>query len=219
MTDKNLTEIVAIIDRSGSMQPFIDDTIGGFNSFVDEQRKTPGKAILTLVQFDDQYQIDYNGIDLEEVKPLNEETYVPRGWTALLDAIGKTINTVGERLSNTEEDKRPGQVIFLVITDGEENSSKEFTVNSVKEMVKHQTDAYQWSFVFLGGGSADFQKAQAMSMGFAAQNSYNYTANHIGTQNLYGALSRGVSRRRSMDADSINPNEQFLTNDEKDKLV
>ena len=115
MTDPNVTEIVAILDRSGSMGTLIAETIGGFNNFVEEQKKTDGKAILTLVQFDDQYQIDYEGVDVNDVKPLDEKTYVPRGMTALLDAVGKTIVSVGERLSHTEEEKRPGQGGFLII--------------------------------------------------------------------------------------------------------
>jgi uncharacterized protein YegL len=216
MTDKNLTEIVAIIDRSGSMFSLVNETIGGFNNFLTEQQKTPGKAILTLVQFDDQYQIDYNGIDINDVKPLDTTTYVPRGMTALLDAVGKTINTVGERLAKTEEDKRPGKVVFLIITDGQENSSQEFVAEKVKEMVSHQTDKYQWSFVFLGGGLPTMQTAQAAALGIAPQNAYNYSANHIGTQAVYTNLSRGMSRRRL--ADDIDANESFLTDEEQEDL-
>jgi len=216
MTDKNLTEIVAIIDRSGSMSCLVNETIGGFNNFLTEQQKLEGKAILTLVQFDDQYQIDYNGVDINDVKPLDTTTYVPRGMTALLDAVGKTINTVGERLANTEEDKRPGKVVFLIITDGQENSSQEFLAEKVEEMVHHQTDKYQWSFVFLGGGDPDFQSAQATSLGIAPQNAYNYSANRVGTKAVYTNLSRGMSRMRlTNDADA---NESFLTDEEQEEL-
>ncbi len=160
MVDKNLTEIVAILDRSGSMQNLRTDTIGGFNSFIAEQKKAEGKAVLTLVQFDDLYQIDYEGKDINDVADLDETTYVPRGSTALLDAVGRTINAVGSRLAKLPEDQRPGQVIFLVITDGQENTSREFQAEKVKEMVKHQTDTYQWSFIFMGGGDIESQKDQ-----------------------------------------------------------
>jgi len=216
MTDKNLTEIVAILDRSGSMQKLVNETISGFNNFLSEQQKLPGKAVLTLVQFDDQYQINYDGVDINDVKPLNTATYVPRGWTALLDAVGKTVNTVGERLAKTPEENRPGKVVFLIVTDGEENSSKEFFADRVSEMVKHQTEKYSWSFVFLGGGSADFQIKQAMSMGISAHNAYNYNANVIGTKAVYNNLSRGLSRMRL--ADDAAPAAAFLTDDEQKDL-
>jgi hypothetical protein len=195
MTDINLTEIVAILDRSGSMSVLRKDTIGGFNTFLAEQKKNSGKAKLTLVQFDDLYQIDYDGADIQSVNDLTEETYQPRGSTALLDAVGKTIITVGERLANTKEEERPAQVIFLVITDGQENSSKEYRIASaIAEMVKHQTEKYNWTFTFLGGGDAAF--SQGATMGFMSNNTYNYSANHGGTGNVYKAASRGVSRRR-----------------------
>lgn len=195
MTDINLTEIVAILDRSGSMSCLRQDTIGGFNTFLAEQKKSSGKAKLTLVQFDDYYQIDYDGVDIQSVKNLTEETYQPRGSTALLDAVGKTIITVGERLAKMKEEERPGQVIFLVITDGQENASKEYKVASkIAEMVKHQTETYNWTFTFLGGGDAAF--SQGATMGFSSNQTYNYSANHGGTSNVYRGVSKGVSRRR-----------------------
>lgn len=199
MTDINLTEIVAIIDRSGSMHSLVSDTIGGFNAFLAEQKKTSGKAKITLVQFDDNYQIDYEGVDVQSVKDLNEHTYRPRGSTALLDAVGKTIVTVGERLAKLKEEERPGQVIFLIITDGMENASREFTDRAkIAEMVKHQTEKYCWTFTFLGGGDSAFSQAQ--SIGINSANAYNYSANQIGTQNLYKNVSKGVSRRRQESA-------------------
>jgi uncharacterized protein YegL len=198
MTDKNLTEIVAIIDRSGSMGHLTTETISGYNSFLEEQKKTTGKAKITLVQFDDQYQIDYEGVDINDAKPLTTETYKPRGYTALNDAIGRTIIAVGERLAKTPDDERPGQVIFLVITDGEENSSKEYQdPTKVSDMVKHQTEKYSWTFTFMGGGDATLQKKQAYRLGVSANNTYNYSANSAGTSAVYGALSKGLSRRRN----------------------
>lgn len=196
MTDKNLTEIVVIIDRSGSMFGLVNETIGGFNSFLNEQKKnTTGKVKLSLIQFDDQYQIDYDGVDINDVKDLTNETYIPRGYTALLDAVGKTIVTVGERLATIPEEERPGQVIFLIITDGAENSSKEYKApGRVADMVKHQTDKYNWTFTFMGGGSAAFE--QAKYIGICADNAYIYSANAKGTANVYTSFSNGVSRRR-----------------------
>jgi hypothetical protein len=202
MTDINLTEIVAILDRSGSMSSLRHDTIGGFNTFLAEQKKNSGKAKLTLVQFDDQYQIDYDGVDIQSVKDLTGDTYRPRGSTALLDAVGKTIVTVGERFAKMKEEERPGQVIFLIITDGEENSSKEYIVASkIAEMVKHQTEKYNWTFTFLGGGDAAF--SQGAALGFSASNTYNYSANHGGTSNAYKGISGGVTRRRDKAAEGV----------------
>jgi uncharacterized protein YegL len=196
MTDKNLTEIVVIIDRSGSMFGLTKDTIGGFNSFLTEQKKnTTGKVKLSLIQFDDKYQIDYDGVDINDVKELTTETYTPRGSTALLDAVGKTIVTVGERLAKTPEEERPGQVIFLIITDGAENASSEYIApGRVAEMVKHQTEKYSWTFTFMGGGSAAFE--QAKHIGICMNNSYLYSANPNGTANVYTSFSNGISRRR-----------------------
>jgi len=202
MTDINLTEIVAIIDRSGSMGNLRQDTIGGFNTFLAEQKKSSGKAKITLVQFDDCYQIDYDGADIQSVKDLTEETYQPRGSTALLDAVGKTIVTVGERLAKMKEEDRPGQVVFLIITDGQENASKEYKVAAkIAEMVKHQTEKYNWTFTFLGGGDAAFR--QGAMMGFSSSNVYNYSANAGGTSNLYRSVSNGVSRRRDKAQDGV----------------
>jgi uncharacterized protein YegL len=223
MVNINLTEVVAVIDRSGSMSHLVDETIGGFNGFIEEQRKNKnGQVKITLVQFDDQYQIDYNGIDIDDVKPLDKTTYVPRGMTSLNDAVGKTINTIGDRLSKTNEDERPGQVIFLVITDGQENSSQEFNDPSVvSKMVKHQTDVYNWTFTFLGGGDADFQKQQALNLGFVATNSYNYgVQGNQGTKNLYSNLSKGVSRRRDAAAQGVLlcASAAMLTDEEADEI-
>jgi uncharacterized protein YegL len=201
MTDKNYTEVIAIIDRSGSMEPLRSDTIGGFNSFIEEQKKAEGRASITLVQFDDKYQIDYGGIDVNDVKPLDETTYVPRGGTALFDAVGRTVNAVGARLAKMEEDKRPGQVIILVITDGFENSSREFQTDKVQEMVKHQTEKYSWKFVYLGGGDLESQKAQGMSLGFSGANVYSYNTNKTG--DVYKNLSRGVARSRKAVSDGF----------------
>jgi len=217
MTDTNLTEIVAIIDRSGSMALLKVETIGGFNSFIEEQKKTPGKAVLTLVQFDDRYQIDYDGVDLNDVKPLNEATYVPRGMTALRDAIGTAVNTIGKRLAGTEESKRPSKIIVLVITDGHENSSREFTNAQIKEMIEHQTNKYNWSFVFLGGASeANFaqQEEQGRDLGFGA-NAMSFSNSSRGVGAVYDVISRSVSRRRLSTDDQV---VALISEDEKLQL-
>lgn len=199
MTKSSYVEIAVVLDRSGSMEVVRHDTMGGFNAFVkDQQMQTAGEVKLSLVQFDDKYEINYDGKPIQDVPALTAETYVPRGMTALLDAVGRTINTVGERLAKMSENERPSVVIFVIITDGQENASKEFKLDQVKEMIKHQTEKYSWQFVFLG---ADQNAFQAEQMGVAASNTYNYkSANTIGT---YTNLSRGISNLRDVAESSM----------------
>ena len=183
----NLTDISIVLDRSGSMSSVKTDTIGGFNEFLKSQKDCPGEAILTLAQFDDRYEIVHDGKNIQDVPPLDDKTFVPRGNTALLDAIGRTINATGARLSILHEDSRPSKVIFVILTDGQENASKELTREKVMEMIKHQTEAYKWDFVFLGANQDAIQAG--MSMGILAGNSMTYAANAKGT----GAAFRSVS--------------------------
>lgn len=220
MTNKNLTEIVAILDRSGSMGALRAETIGGFNNFVEEQKKAEGEARLTLVQFDDQYQIDYEGKDVKEISPLDESTYIPRGMTALYDAVGKTMITLGERLAKLDEDKRPGQVIVLIITDGQENSSREYAGDKLREMIAHQEEKYNWTFVFLGGGDIKKQKLQGAALGINAANVYGFAATKGGTDRLYANVSKGITRRRKTAAagDAVPCCDSVLSSSEAQEL-
>lgn len=191
---QNLTEIVAILDRSGSMSNLVEDTIGGFNSFIKEQKKIEGDANVTLVIFDDSYEVVYSGVDIKEVPELTDSVYFARGMTALLDAVGKTINEVGARLKNTPESERPENVLFLITTDGMENSSSEFTGSQIAEMVKHQEDKYSWEFVFLGANIDAFGVGD--SYGFAGTNTMNFNATKDGVAVLYSALSTKTANVR-----------------------
>ena len=143
----DLTDITLVVDRSGSMEQVQKDAQGGVNSFIKEQAKEPGEALLTLVQFDTEYEFLHEGVPISQVP---EYKLVPRGMTALLDAVGRAINETGERLSKMKEQDRPGLVIFVVMTDGLENSSKEFSKDLIKEMIKRQQEKYNWHFTFLG---------------------------------------------------------------------
>jgi uncharacterized protein YegL len=146
----NLTEIGIVLDESGSMSVCKKDTIGGVNEFLQSQRKVKGDANVTLVKFSDYYKIINDGTPIQHVAELNEDNYTPSNTTALLDAVGKTINNIGNHLSKMSENDRPSKVIILIITDGEENASHEFSKTKVTEMITHQKEKYSWEFIFIG---------------------------------------------------------------------
>jgi hypothetical protein len=179
--NQNLTEIVFILDRSGSMSGLENDTIGGFNSFVRKQAEI-GPTNLTTVLFDDKYEILHNGIDAKKAV-LTEKEYYTRGSTALLDAIGKTINDVGKRLGETPEAQRPGKVIFVITTDGLENASVEFSYEEVKRMITHQSEKYRWEFVFMGA-NIDVAR-EGNKLGIKSDRSFSFDASSTGIGVMY----------------------------------
>lgn len=189
----NLTEIVFLLDRSGSMGGLETDTIGGFNAFVKKQSQLDGETIVTAVLFDDRYEILWNGIDSDKAKLTDKEYYV-RGSTALLDAVGRTILDVGYRLSKADEDKRPCKVIFVITTDGMENASCEFTYEKVRELIRHQQEKYNWEFIFLGA-NIDAAK-EADSIGIDVNNAYSFEASSHGVEKMYNVVCEAVSERR-----------------------
>lgn len=195
MPKQNLTEIVVILDRSGSMQSIKKDAIGGFNTFLDAQQKESGEAVMTVVQFDNEYLVTVDGVNIQDVEPLNEQTFIPRGGTALLDAIGRTINTVGEKLSNTPEEERPENVIVVILTDGDENQSREFSKLQINELITHQTEVYNWQFIFLSAGMDAV--GTAASYGISKSNTMAFTANSRGMDLTYTSMNAAVSSLRS----------------------
>ena len=197
---KNLTEMVFILDRSGSMGRLSDDTIGGFNSMIENQKEEPGEAYVTTVLFDDYYDLLHDHVNIKDIKPITRKEYYARGCTALLDAIGKTINSVGVRLAETTEEERPEKVIFVIITDGYENSSVEFSKTQIKEMVDHQQEKYSWTFMFLGANMDAV--SEAVSLGIKSSFSKTYTANKAGTDSVYKATSDVLTRARGISLDS-----------------
>lgn len=192
---KEYSDITIVLDRSGSMDCVKGDTIEGFNKFLRDQKLVPGKATITLVQFDDKYEMVYSGKDIQKTEGLTDKTYQPRGMTALLDAIGKTINTVGERLKNMSEDERPEHVIFVIQTDGAENSSHEFKLSEINKMISNQRDAFSWEFVFLGANQDAIKTAS--SMGVNINNAMTYAANSAGTDAVYTSMSEKMKCMRS----------------------
>jgi uncharacterized protein YegL len=192
---KNLTEIAFILDRSGSMQTVAHAAISGFNDFLRDQQAAPGLARLTLVLFDDEYLVPVDNIPVQEVVRLNSDTYIPRNSTALLDAIGETIDRIGNRLEQTAEDDRPGKVIVPILTDGLENSSLRFTWKDIAAKIRHQTDVYQWEFLFLGANQDAI--ATAANLNIAARNSATYVADGVGTRSTAKGISRKTTALRA----------------------
>lgn len=188
--NKNLTDIVMVVDRSGSMQSIREEAEGGLNAFVEDQKKQTGDARLTLVQFDTEYEFVHDGMPVKDVPKF---TLVPRGWTALLDAVGRAVVQTGARLEKLPESDRPGLVVFVVVTDGQENSSKEFKLAKVKEMIEHQQNVYGWKFIYLGANQDSF--AEAGKMGFAAAGVADYTEQTSGK--AYAKASNLVGTMRS----------------------
>lgn len=171
---KGFTRIAVVLDRSGSMSAVREATIDGFNEFVNGQRQAPGEASLLLTQFDHEYETVFDK-PLADVPKLDSKTYVPRGSTALHDAIGRTINELGKQLETAPEGERPEHVVLVILTDGHENASHEFTRDKIAEMVTHQREKYQWNFIFLGANqdavltARGFNIPQATAMSYEAE--------------------------------------------------
>lgn len=160
------------MDKSGSMGIIADDARESFNAFIDEQKKVEGEAKVTLTLFDTTNKVVNNGVDIKDIEPLTATTYRPSGWTALLDAIGTTLTTVGVRLADTPENDRPEKVMVVINTDGAENSSKEYTRSVITEMIKTQRETYSWEFIFLG---ADIDaEREAVNLGMLKEQAFNY---------------------------------------------
>jgi hypothetical protein len=157
----------------------------------------PGDALVTLVLFDDKYEVPYRNKPINEVPLLTDKTFVPRGSTALLDAIGRTINHVGTILDSLVEDERPEHVIVVILTDGEENASHEFTNEQIKEMITHQTDVYNWQFIYIAANVDAF--ATAAQYGINLNSTYNFEATREGTQTAYRTMSHAVAAARGYD--------------------
>ena len=191
----NLTEIVVVLDRSGSMHSIREDIIGGFNTFLKEQKEVPGKARLTLVQFDHEYKVVYSGVDIQNVEPLTEKSFIPRGSTALYDAVGLTMSQTGERLSQLEKSKRPEKVLFVIITDGYENSSSEWAGSKISEMIDHQRSKYNWEFMFFGANQDAFKVAKNLNIPLG--NSMTYHTSGQGVADMSKTFSQAVTTYRT----------------------
>lgn len=190
----DFTSINIILDRSSSMGKLSNETIYGFNSFLAEQKKVPGTATLTLATFASDYKLIHDFVDIQSVKELTEVDYLPAGYTALLDAIGYTIDTTGKKLSEMNEEERPSKIIVLIITDGQDNVSKKFKHSEIFDKITHQRTKYSWEVIFMG--ISEDQVQGAVNLGVAAHNSVAYTADSAGISSAYSAISGSMTNYR-----------------------
>ena len=209
MTDPNKTLIVTVLDRSGSMRSIKHDMEGGFSTFIDQQKAQPGECLVSLYQFDSIYEVVFENKPIAEVSGLVLE---PRGRTALLDATGQTIVRVGAQLAILPEEKRPGAVIIQIITDGEENDSKEFSRETVKSMIDTQQKDYNWQFLYLGTQASTFKNAKDLGIAQVAQ----FTADQAGVKGMYDNVSEAsTSYRRSVRSGNLNAKIDLGNNNKK----
>ena len=195
---KNLTEVVFILDRSGSMTGLEKDTIGGFNSLIAQQKKEEGEAFVSVVLFDDRTEVLYDRVPVKDVKKMTDREYYARGCTALLDAVGLAIRHVGRVQKELSKDARPDKTLFVITTDGMENSSRLYTYAKVKEMIEKKQKKHGWEFLFLGA-NIDAAK-EAESFGIDRSHASNYHADQKGIGNNYEVLSKTITNYRACGA-------------------
>ncbi len=204
---KGLTELVFILDRSGSMSGLESDTIGGYNALLQKQKKESGEVVITTVLFDDKYELLHDRINLRGIEPITEKEYFVRGCTALLDAVGKTLNKIGNVQKHTTEGERAEHVMFVITTDGMENASREFSYGKVRKMIEHQKSKYNWEFIFLGANLDAI--ATAERFGISKDRATNYNADSEGTLLNYEVISETVSCMRASRSISENWKERI----------
>ena len=189
-----MTELVFILDRSGSMSGLEKDTIGGFNSMIEKQKREDGQALVSTVLFDNDSQVIHDRVPLDRVPALTEREYFVRGCTALLDAVGGAIHHIGNVHKYAREEDRPEKTLFVITTDGMENASHFYTYDQVKAMIQRQQEKYGWEFLFLG---ANIDAArEAARFGIRADRAANYYADSVGTEVVYEAVNEAVCQVR-----------------------
>ena len=192
---KNLTELVFILDRSGSMAGLEDDTIGGFNSMIEKQKGESGEAFVSTVLFDNVSEVIHDRVDIQRIEPLTRNEYYVRGSTALLDAVGGAIHHIGNVHKYAREEDRPEKTLFVITTDGMENASRKYSYEKLKAMIERQKEKYGWEFIFLG---ANIDAArEAARFGIDADRAANYHADSVGTAVIYEAVSEAVCSVRA----------------------
>ena len=211
------THIAIILDRTGSMESIRDDTIGGFNAFLNAQKAEPGLATLTLVQFDSQdpYEIVHHFKLLADVPELTRETFVPRASTPLLDAMGRGINDLEKSLFDLPENERPARVVMVIITDGQENASREFRKDQIEKMIREKQEQFAWQFVFL---SADLNAiGDALQSGVPSASVMAHDLSERGVGAAWASLSRSVSDYRAARKEDVSFTEEDRAQQESEK--
>ncbi len=194
-------ELVFILDRSGSMSGKESDTIGGFNSLIEKQKKEEGDALVTVVLFDDQYELLYDRISLKEIPEMTTKEYYVRGSTALLDSVGKTINSIKSKQDGTDEASKPGKTMFVIITDGYENASREYRRSTIKNLIETRKKENDWEFLFIGANIDSVTEAE--SLGIDASRAANFRTDAAGASSMFAAVGNVVAEvRRSKDKTS-----------------
>jgi von Willebrand factor type A domain-containing protein len=191
---KDYHEVICIIDRSGSMDEIKSDAIGGVNFFIKSQKEFEGETALSLILFNDNYNVVYDGRDIKEVPVLDEKSYIPNGTTAMLDAIGTTIDRVGERLFKTSEAERPEKVILAILTDGLENASKEYSYEQIATKIKLQQETYNWEFIFLAANQDAVVAGEKIAI--RQEDAVNFEASCQGISEAFNLMKKMVSQKR-----------------------
>jgi len=204
---KELTELVFILDKSGSMSGLEADTIGGFNAMLEKQKAVEGECRITTVLFDDRYYILHDRINIQIVSPITGEEYFVGGSTALLDAIGKTIHKIGNAQKYTTSDLRADKVMFVIITDGAENASREYSAEKVKAQIKRQKEKYGWEFIFLGANIDAVETADRFGIG--ANRAVKYCADSSGTNLNFTVINAAAAEFREKSTISENHLEEI----------
>ncbi len=195
---KNLTELVFILDRSGSMAGLEDDTIGGFNAMIEKQKQEPGEVLVSTVLFDNESEVIHDRVDIQKIQPMTREEYYVRGCTALLDAVGSAIHHIGNVHKYAREEDRPEKTLFVITTDGMENASRKYTYHRLKEMIQRQKEKYGWEFLFLG---ANIDAArEAAKFGISADHAADYHADKMGTHVVYETVGDAICHVRKCSA-------------------
>ena len=193
--NKNLTEIVFILDRSGSMSGLESDTIGGFNAMIEKQKKAPGEALVSTILFDNVSEVIHDRVNIRDIKPMTDSEYCVRGCTALLDAIGGAIHHIGNVHKYAREEDVPAHTLFVITTDGMENASRRYDSARVKQMIEHEKSKYGWEFLFLGANIDAVETAK--HFGISEDRAVNYHSDSVGTRLNYEVVSCVITSMRS----------------------
>ena len=191
---KNLTELVFILDRSGSMAGLEDDTIGGFNAMIEKQKGEPGEAYVSTVLFDNECDIIHDRVDIQKIAPMTRKEYYVRGCTALLDAVGGAIHHIGNVHKYARDEDRPEKTLFVITTDGMENASRRYGADDVKKMIKRQKEKYGWEFIFIGANIDAVETASRY--GISSDRAVNYNCDSEGTKLSYDAMNEAITTMR-----------------------